>query len=140
MSTYILHFFMGANKHQLTFNFNLKFTMSKASDDSDNNNMLEMCANCGRGEEESCHLKKCNGCKMVRYCSKDCQAAHRPRHKRECKKRAAELHEEALFDDPPQPEDCPVCFLCCHICIQGEKLPIMLWEDVVHGVHSCTRI
>ena len=103
---------MGANKHQLTFNFNLKFTMSKASDDSDNNNMLEMCANCGRGEEESCHLKKCNGCKMVRYCSKDCQAAHRPRHKRECKKRAAELHEEALFNDPPQPEDCPVCFLC----------------------------
>ena len=28
-----------------------------------------------------------------------------------CKKRAAELHDEALFKEPPPPEDCPICFL-----------------------------
>jgi hypothetical protein len=32
-------------------------------------------------------------------------------HKKECKERAAELHDEALFKDPPAKEDCPICFL-----------------------------
>ena len=54
------------------------------------------CANCGKGEENSIALKKCGACKMVKYCSLACQKAHRPQHKKECKKRAAELHEEAL--------------------------------------------
>jgi len=27
------------------------------------------------------------------------------------KQRAAELHDEALFKDPPTNEDCPICFL-----------------------------
>ena len=33
------------------------------------------------------------------------------RHKKVCKQRAAELHDEALFKDPPAKEDCPICFL-----------------------------
>src|SRR6056300_476560 len=65
--------------------------------------------NCGKGE--GCQLKKCSACKMVQYCSVDCQKAHRPQHKRECKKRAAEIFDKDLFKQPPQKEDCPICFL-----------------------------
>jgi hypothetical protein len=32
-------------------------------------------------------------------------------HKKDCKRRAAELRDEALFKDPPPKEDCPICFL-----------------------------
>ena len=72
---------------------------------------VNLCANCGKGEESVGDLKACTACKMVKYCNRDCQIAHRPQHKKECKKRAAELYEEALFRDPPPPEDCPICML-----------------------------
>ena len=75
---------------------------------TDDNNI---CANCGKGEEESISIKKCGACMMVKYCSGDCQKAHRPQHKKECRKRAAELHDEALFKQPPQLEDCQICLL-----------------------------
>ena len=71
------------------------------------------CANCGQGEESSGDLKACTACKLVKYCNRDCQIAHRPQHKNECRKRAAELkrlHEEALFKEH-EPEDCSICFL-----------------------------
>ena len=48
----------------------------------------------------------------MKYCNRECQIAHRPLHKKACKKRAAELHDEhALFKEHPPPEDCPICFL-----------------------------
>jgi hypothetical protein len=47
----------------------------------------------------------------VKYCNADCQKNHWPKHKKECKQRAAELRDEALFKDPPAKEDCPICFL-----------------------------
>jgi TPR repeat protein len=47
----------------------------------------------------------------VKYCNADCQRNHWPKHKKECKLRAAELREEALFKDPPAKEECPICFL-----------------------------
>jgi len=56
-------------------------------------------------------LKSCTACKLVKYCSRDCQIAHRPQHKKACKKRAAELYDEQLFKMPPPPEDCPICML-----------------------------
>jgi len=31
--------------------------------------------------------------------------------KKACEKRVAELHEEALFKEPPPPEECPICLL-----------------------------
>jgi tetratricopeptide (TPR) repeat protein len=48
---------------------------------------------------------------LVKYCNANCQKNHWPKHKIECKQRAAELRDEALFKDPPAKEDCPICFL-----------------------------
>ena len=72
---------------------------------------IMMCANCGKGEDSAGDLKACTACKLVKYCNRDCQIAHRPQHKKACKKRAAELHDEALFKQPPPTEDCPICML-----------------------------
>jgi hypothetical protein len=73
--------------------------------------MMSSCANCGKGEEDSNKLKKCSACLSVKYCSAACQKAHRPQHKKACKKRASELHDEKLFKDPPPTEECPICLL-----------------------------
>jgi len=71
---------------------------------------MSVCANCGKGEEASINLKACTACKMVKYCNRDCQIAHRPQHKKACKKKAKELYDEKLFEQPPPDEDCPICF------------------------------
>ena len=68
------------------------------------------CANCGKGEEKSDDLKACTACKLVKYCNRNCQIAHRPQHKKACKKRAAELYDAALFEEHA-PEECPICML-----------------------------
>ena len=69
---------------------------------------LSKCAGCGKGGDG---LKTCTACKMVKYCNATCQKAHRPNHKKECKRRAAELHDEALFKQPPPDDECPICLL-----------------------------
>ena len=53
------------------------------------------------------------------YCNAACKKRHRHKHKKDCKEhlkqaaeRAAKLHDEQLFKQPPpQFEDCPICFL-----------------------------
>ena len=77
---------------------------------TDRTDMMLSCANCGKGEENSNKLKKCSACLSVKYCSTECQKAHRPQHKKECKNRAAELYDEKLFKEV-DPEDCPICML-----------------------------
>ena len=67
------------------------------------------CAECG--EEGGVSLKMCKACMHARYCSAACQRNHWPKHKKQCKFRAAELRDEALFKDPPPKEDCPICFV-----------------------------
>ena len=88
---------------------------------STDDNNYNMCANCGKGEEDSISLKSCTACKMVKYCSRDCQKAHRSQHKKECKKRAAELHDEALFKQPLKNEDCPICSMCLPSLHTGQR-------------------
>ena len=82
-----------------------------------------ICANCGKGEEESDNLKTCTACKMVKYCNRDCQIAHRSQHKKACKKRAAELRDEQLFKDV-EPEECPICML---------PLPLESYTAIFHS-------
>ena len=84
-------------------------------------NDITTCANCGKGEEAAGDLKACTACKLVKYCNRDCQIAHRPQHKNACKKRAAELHDIKLFKQPPPPEDCPICMLPLPRYIAGYK-------------------
>ena len=81
------------------------------TNNNNNNNdddAASSCANCGKGEESSGELNACTSCKMVKYCNISCQKAHRSQHKKECMRHA---HDEKLFKQPPQPEDCPICFL-----------------------------
>jgi TPR repeat protein len=71
------------------------------------------CAECGKAEggDVSLKLLSCKACKAVKYCGAACQRNHWSMHKKQCKIRAAELRDEALFKDPPPKEDCPICFL-----------------------------
>ena len=66
--------------------------------------IIDVCANCRKEEGGEITLKVCTACKLVKYCDRDCQAAHRPKHKKACKQRAAKLHDEALFKEHPPPE------------------------------------
>lgn len=86
----------------------------------------DMCANCGKGEENSNKLKTCTACLLVKYCSRECQAAHRSHHKKECKKRAAELYDEKLFIDCPPREECPICMI-----------PLTLIGEVTERFQTC---
>jgi hypothetical protein len=64
-------------------------------------------------------------CHSVRYCGVKCQRNHRPQHKRDCKKRAAELRDEILFKQPESSHygDCPIC--CLPLSIDDTKSSIM---------------
>ena len=72
-----------------------------------------MCASCGIAEIDEMKLKKCAACKSVLYCSDECEADHRQQHEEACKRRAAELRDEILFQQPESNcfGDCPICFL-----------------------------
>eukprot|EP00984_Skeletonema_dohrnii_P025497 scaffold14678_cov75-Skeletonema_dohrnii-CCMP3373.AAC.3 len=71
------------------------------------------CASCGVAAGDDVRLKNCTACYLVKYCSVKCQKDHRPKHKRICKKRAAELRDELLFKQPESSHlgDCPICML-----------------------------
>ena len=79
------------------------------------------CASCGTAGVDEIKLKKCNACYLVRYCSVKCQKEHRPKHKKECKKRVAELRDEILFKQPESThdDDCPIC--CLPVPIEPSK-------------------
>jgi tetratricopeptide (TPR) repeat protein len=92
------------------------------------------CASCGTAAIDDIKLKKC-ACKLVQYCSLDCQKNHRPQHKKLCRKRLAELRDEGLFALPESSYlgECPICCLplsidpdesmlmscCCKVVCQG---------------------
>ena len=91
------------------------------------------CANCSKGEENSGDLKACTACTLVKYCNRDCQIAHRPQHKRECKKRAAELHAEKLFKQPPPEEDCPICMQTLPLLSSGSRYKLCCGKTICSG-------
>jgi len=96
-------------------------------------NDVSVCANCGKGEEESCKLKNCTACKLVKYCSRECQIAHRPHHKKECRKRAAEIYDEELFKQPPAKEDCPICCLILPTMLTGRRYKSCCGKVICNG-------
>ncbi|EJK45718.1 hypothetical protein THAOC_35653 [Thalassiosira oceanica] len=74
----------------------------------------EACANCGKLGSVAVKLKNCTACRLVKYCSVDCQRAHRKKHKGACKRRAAELKDEQLYSqghERPEGDFCPICTL-----------------------------
>ncbi|EJK54635.1 hypothetical protein THAOC_25719 [Thalassiosira oceanica] len=74
----------------------------------------EVCANCGTTASDIVKLKNCTACRLVKYCGVDCQRAHRKRHKKACKQRAAELEDERLYSQGlkrPERDFCPICTL-----------------------------
>ena len=81
----------------------------KVEDLSNNENDVSTCANCGK---EGSNLNICNKCKEVTYCNAACKKKHRSKHKKQCERLVAELHDEELFKQPhPQYGDCPICFI-----------------------------
>ena len=71
---------------------------------------MSKCASCGK-EGNSDDMNTCNKCKSVKYCNAACKKKHRKKHKKACEKRVAELHDLALFKEPPPREECPICML-----------------------------
>ena len=98
-----------------------------------NTNDTSTCANCGKGEESVGDLKACTACHVVKYCNRGCQVAHRPQHKKACKKRAAELHDEKLFKQPPPKEDCPICMLPLPTLLSGHSYRVCCGKDICTG-------
>jgi tetratricopeptide (TPR) repeat protein len=84
----------------------------------------EVCASCGTAAIDNITLKKC-ACNLVKYCSVDCQKNHRPKHKKACKKRLAEMHDKNLFTQPDSSHwgECPLC--CLPLSIYPQKSILM---------------
>src|SRR5210317_237365 len=84
----------------------------------------EVCACCGTAAIDNITLKKC-ACNLVKYCSVDCQKNHRARHKKACRKRLAELHDDELFTQPDGSYmgECPIC--CLPLSIDARKSSMM---------------
>jgi hypothetical protein len=82
----------------------------------------EACANCGKAEVDDVKLKKC-ACKLVRYCSIDCQKNHRPQHKKACKQRMTEIRDDFLFRQPDESNwgECPICFLPLPLAVRTQS-------------------
>eukprot|EP00984_Skeletonema_dohrnii_P023733 scaffold12819_cov104-Skeletonema_dohrnii-CCMP3373.AAC.2 len=89
------------------------------------------CAACGIAGGDDIKLKECTACYLVRYCSLKCQKDHRPKHKRACKKRAAELRDELLFKQPESTHlgDCPICMM-----------PLPIYLDKTTMMNCCCKL
>ena len=72
-----------------------------------------VCGWCGVAEVDNIKLEDCGGCDLVKYCSDNCRGEHRHWHVDDCKKRAAELHDNKLFRQPGGSHlgECTLCFL-----------------------------
>ena len=104
--------------------------MSAAVNTEDTTNTLMFCASCGTAGGDDVKLKNCTACYLVKYCSVNCQRQHRPQHKKECKKRAAELKDQLLFRQPECTHrgDCPICLLPIPIATSKETVRSTLYQ------------
>jgi len=86
------------------------------------------CASCGIAEVDEITLEECTDCKLVRYCSDECRRGHMSHHEEACQKRAAELRDELLFEQPESSYlgDCPICMLPMRDTLSIETTTIMM--------------
>ena len=104
--------------------------MSAESNEEESEEMSH-CASCGIAGGDDIKLRKCTACYLVKYCGVKCQKDHWKKHKKECKKRAAELRDELLFKQPESTHegDCPICLV---------PLPLVLSQSIMMGCCSKT--
>ncbi len=98
---------------------------------------IDTCASCGIAEGDDVKLKDCSACKLVKYCGTKCQKNHRLNHKRECKRRAAELRDELLFKQPESSflGDCPICCLPLSLDVRKSALNTCCGKILCGGCH-----
>ena len=80
----------------------------------DGNGRNGTCAKCGKRGSDTVKLKSWTACRLVKYCGVDCLKAHRKKHKKACKKRAAEIKDEQLYSQGLERHEghfCPICTL-----------------------------
>ena len=128
--------------------------LSQQVEDLSINNYTDMatiCANCGK---EGTNLNICNKCKAATYCNASCKKKHRSKHRQECEKRVAELHEEELkrkkradeLNDielfkPPLPlDDCPICMLRMPTPNTGKRYKSCCGKIICSGCIHAVRI
>ena len=99
--------------------------------DLSNENEVSVFANCGK---EGDNLNICNKCKEATYCNAACKKRHRSKHKKQCERRVTELHDEALFGEPP-PEfgDCPICFIRLPSMDSGRRYMSCCGKEICSG-------
>ncbi|EJK59406.1 hypothetical protein THAOC_20378 [Thalassiosira oceanica] len=101
----------------------------KPVDDREDDGIKASCANCGKHGSDIIKLKNCTACRLVKYCSADCQRAHRKLHKKACKQRAAELKDEQLFSQGHERPEGDFCSIC--------TLPIPIPTEDHAGIRAC---
>jgi len=110
--------------------------MSTADNKDD---VVSVCANCGK-EGTNDNMNTCNKCKQVKYCNAVCKKVHKKKHKKECEEhirlaveRAAKLHDEKLFKQPPRLEDCPICFIRLPFLAKGRRYQTCCGKVICSG-------
>ena len=98
--------------------------------------VVGVCACCGK---EGSDMNICNKCKDTKYCNATCKKKHRKRHKNKCERRVAELHDIELFKQPPQPEDCPICFMPLPSLETGTTYKVCCGKKICSGCIHAVR-
>lgn len=95
----------------------------------------EVCANCGiAAAGDDIKLKSC-ACKLVKYCTVNCQKNHRPQHKKMCKMGLAKLRDDDLFKMPDDTHlgECPLCCLPLPLDLKLNTLTSCCSKNICNG-------
>eukprot|EP00984_Skeletonema_dohrnii_P018353 scaffold8554_cov91-Skeletonema_dohrnii-CCMP3373.AAC.1 len=116
--------------------------MSADNSGAGDNMMMCCCASCGVAEAGDVKLKNCTACYLVKYCSIKCQKDHRPKHKRACKKRVAELRDELLFKQPESTHlgDCPICCIPLPLDLKKSSMYFCCSKVICRGCSHANQV